>query len=63
MKIYKFHSIEVLDFDLSHTYTSKAKTGAIHGQLDFKVPSKNCKDSQIASNFHEFWSKELHCQK
>jgi hypothetical protein len=27
-----------------------------------EVTSKSYEDSQIASNFHEFCSKELHCE-
>jgi hypothetical protein len=32
----------------------------MYGQLCSKVTSKSYEDSQIAFNFHEFWSEELH---
>jgi hypothetical protein len=28
-----------------------------------EVTSKSYEDSQIASNFHKFWSEEFHCEK
>jgi hypothetical protein len=31
--------------------------------LIWKWIQKSCEDSQIAYNFHEFWSKELHREK
>jgi hypothetical protein len=29
-------------------------------QLGLEVTSKSCEDSQISTNFHEFWSRELY---
>jgi hypothetical protein len=31
--------------------------------LVLEVTSKSCEDSQIAFNFHKFWSEELHCER
>jgi hypothetical protein len=42
-------------FWLTHTYTSKAKTWAIHSQLDLEATIKSYEDSQITFNFHEIW--------
>jgi hypothetical protein len=39
------------------------KNQAIYGQFGLEVTSKNCKESQIAFNFYEFWSEELHYNK
>jgi hypothetical protein len=32
----------------------------MYGQLSLKVTFKSCEGSPIASNFHEFWTDELH---
>jgi hypothetical protein len=35
----------------------------MYNQLGLEVNSKNCEDSQIESNFNEFWSEGLHYRK
>jgi hypothetical protein len=39
------------------------KGESLYSQFDLEVTSKSYEDFQIASNFHEFWSEELHCEK
>jgi hypothetical protein len=66
-KMYKFHSGEVLDIDflsvkkllVTHTYSSKAVTLVVLGELDLEVPSKSSKDYQITSTYHELRVKNL----
>jgi hypothetical protein len=35
----------------------------MYGQLDLEVNSKLYELKKRLSNFHEFWSEELHCEK
>jgi hypothetical protein len=35
----------------------------MYGQLDLKGFFKRCKSPERTSNFHEFWSEELHFEK
>jgi hypothetical protein len=35
----------------------------MYGQLGLEATSESCEDFQIASNFHAFWSEELHYEK
>jgi hypothetical protein len=35
----------------------------MHGKFDLKLVSNLSKNERRPSNFHEFWSKELHCDQ
>jgi hypothetical protein len=48
---------------LTYTYKSRAKDRTICGQLQKEVISKFFKQGKRTSNFHEFWSEELHYEK